>query len=41
MDAQQWPFHHSFNDLLSVDIDIIETGCFAVPRRSQSARTSC
>jgi hypothetical protein len=32
VDAQQWPFYHSFNGLLSVDINIVETGCFAVPR---------
>jgi hypothetical protein len=32
MDAQQWPFSHSFNGFLSVDINIVETGCFAVPR---------
>ena len=32
MDAQQWPFCHSFNGFLSVEINIVETGCFAVPR---------
>jgi hypothetical protein len=30
--AQQWLFCHSFNGFLSVEINIVETGCFAVPR---------